>query len=313
MKKLLSMTLTLALILQIFTVNSIVTADAKVPTKEEIKGVWYLQYEDEGTQEYWSPEIFEILENGKFYRYDPLEKKSYIEEEKKQCDTYTYDETKGKLIFSFKDFQGNPNDEKQKWRFEKSAIEGIYKVYYDDEKKPTFLASKDYKLLGSQFKSYKKSVPYLKEKVDKNGFYIKNGVLKRYLGNKKTVKIPKKVKAIAAGAFERVPGYNNPKTKKIIVPGTCKTIKKEAFIFSGIKNIVLKEGVKTLGKRCFADTYWKKVYLPKSLKKIGSQILATEEGLTKTKIYVYRGSKADKYFKKNKNKPYGKYKIKYRK
>ena len=75
----------MANVLQLFVVNSAVGADTKAPTKEEIKGLWYLQYESEETMEYWSPEIFEILEKGKFYRYDPLESKAYIEDEKKQC------------------------------------------------------------------------------------------------------------------------------------------------------------------------------------------------------------------------------------
>lgn len=152
----------------------------------------------------------------------------------------------------------------------------------------------------------------LVKKADKNGFIIKNKVLIRYVGSKKTVKIPKKVKAIAGGAFEVVEGYP-AKTRTVIIPGTCKTIRAEAFVFSGLKKIVMKKGVRKLGKRCFADTYLKKIYFPKTVKKIGKQIMETEEGLQGTKIYVYKCSKAAKYFKKAKNKPYGRYKIKYRK
>ncbi len=148
-------------------------------------------------------------------------------------------------------------------------------------------------------------------KVDKNGFYIKKGVLIRYLGNKKKLTLPKKVKAIGEAAFEITDCYKGY-VKTLIIPKTCKTIKKEALIFSGIKKVVMKEGVKTLKKRCFADTYLKKVYFPKSVKKIGRSIMETEEGLQGTKIYVYKNSKAHKYFKKTKNQPYGNYKLKIR-
>ena len=145
--------------------------------------------------------------------------------------------------------------------------------------------------------------------VDKKGFYIKNGVLIRYLGNKKKLTLPKKVKAIGEAAFEITDHYKGY-VKTLIIPKTCKTIKKEALVFSGIKKVVMKEGVKTLKKRCFADTYLKKVYFPKSVKKIGKGIMDTEEGIQGTKIYVYKNSKAHKYFKKTKNQPYGNYKLK---
>ena len=148
-------------------------------------------------------------------------------------------------------------------------------------------------------------------KVDKKGFYIKKGVLIRYLGNKKKLTLPKKVKAIGEGAFEITDDYKGY-VKTLTIPKTCKTIKKEALIFSGIKKVVMKEGVKELKTRCFADTYITKIYFPKSVKKIGRGIMDTEEGLQGTKIYVYKNSKAHKYFKKTKNQPYGQYKLKLR-
>ena len=311
-KRLVATILTLAMIASVSFVAKPVKA-ASHPTSAEIQGKWYLQYVEEDVVDYWDPDIFEMFSNGKFYRYNPTDTKAFQKSCKNSCDTYTYDEKTGMLIFKMKKEFASQTEEDltQKWRFEQTATAGLYKVYSDKETKPTFFASKNYKQLASQFsKIYKKSIEYLKTKVDKKGFYIKKGTLIRYLGKKKTVKIPKKVKKIADGAFEIVPGYK-PKAKTVIVPGTCKTIKKNAFIFSGLKVLKMKEGVKKIEKYALSNTYWKKVYFPKSVKKIGRDIMATEEGLRNTKIYVKYNSKAHKYFKKSKNQPYGTYKLKF--
>lgn len=300
-KKMWALVLVLSLVMGV----GVIRTEASVLSTNDILGTWYLSvcFDDVGL-ETWDCEIMVLNKDGSYVRYSKYENKENQQTEKECCTTYTYDEKTSTLEIKFKD------GESSAFVVSKKA-DGLYYLTFKGTSKPYYMMSKNLSLLGKQFPSYKHSIEYAKTKADKNGFYVtKNGKLVRYIGKKKTVKIPKKVKRIGSGAFEDIPGYHH-EIKKVIVPKTCKTLDTEAFTFARIKTIVIKNGVKKIGKRCFADSYLKKLYIPKSVKKIGKRIMDTEEGLTGTKIYVVKNSKADKYFKKYS--PYGRYKIKYQK
>ena len=141
---------------------------------------------------------------------------------------------------------------------------------------------------------------------DSDGFCIKDGILYAYLGSAKEITIPADVKEIYPDALSGDFGHG-VNLEKVTVPGTVEKIDSEAFAFTEADYIYLKDGIQVLGDNVFMDSYIKEVHFPGSLTKIGQCILETEEGLWGTKIYVTKGSLAEKYFKAGM--PYGKAKL----
>lgn len=140
-----------------------------------------------------------------------------------------------------------------------------------------------------------------------NAFYIRNGVLLEYRGNRKKVVIPKSVSRIAGSAFETREKYPKDKIREIVVPGTVRKIDAEAFAFCYADKIVIEEGVKRIGKRAFMDSYIDEIHFPASVMKAGEGLMDTEEGLRDTKIYVKQGSYMEELIWKQD--PYGSYEI----
>ena len=103
---------------------------------------------------------------------------------------------------------------------------------------------------------------------DLNDFYIYNGRLSGYKGNKETVEIPINVTEIDSNSF-----YSNTKIKKIIIPNTVKIISKNAFDHClGLETVEIEDGVTKIDDYAF---YFCKelenITLPNSLKVIGSE------------------------------------------
>lgn len=97
-------------------------------------------------------------------------------------------------------------------------------------------------LLDSTKKATKKKSKKTDDTSDPD-FIIQNGVLRKYIGDKRNIVIPDGVKELADSVFSG---------------------------FSKIKSVVVPEGVKKIGRRCFENcTHLKNCYLPDSLEQIG--------------------------------------------
>ncbi len=142
-----------------------------------------------------------------------------------------------------------------------------------------------------------------------SSFYIRDGVLLEYRGNRKKVVVPDQVRRIRSGAFETNEKYPKDKIREIIVPGTVKKIDAEAFAFCYADKIVIEEGVEQIGRRAFMDSYIDEIHFPSSIRKAGVGLMETEEGLRDAKIYVHQGSYMEKVIRKQD--PYGSYEIQY--
>lgn len=131
---------------------------------------------------------------------------------------------------------------------------------------------------------------------DSEGFCIKNGELISYIGNKEEVIIPESVHIIKSNSFAG--DYNRAiYTKKVTIPGTVKTVEGNAFAFSRVKNVIIEEGVETIGG-LFMDTCPTYLDFPKSIKTVGGSMMSSEEICNgPLKIYLYKDSEMDKYFK----------------
>lgn len=96
-------------------------------------------------------------------------------------------------------------------------------------------------------------------KFEQNDDYL---VAKKYIGNKKTIKIPSfvdnlPVKKLADNLFYK------KQIKKVIIPDTIEEIGEFCFSESGIESVVLPSGIKSLLRATFADcTKLKEVVIP---------------------------------------------------
>lgn len=140
-------------------------------------------------------------------------------------------------------------------------------------------------------------------------FVIVNHELVAYRGNDAEVTIPDDVTVIKSSAFETSDDYPKDGIRKIIVPGTVKTIESEAFAFCYADIIIFEEGVESIGDSAFLDSYPEELTFPASIKTVGTRILETEEGLPGTKIHVVKGSVIDKAIQEQD--PYGHYTLVY--
>lgn len=103
---------------------------------------------------------------------------------------------------------------------------------------------------------------------DLNDFYIYNGRLSGYKGNKETVEIPINVTEIDSNSF-----YSNTKIKKIIIPNTVKIISKNAFDHClGLETVEIEDGVTEIDDGAFYFcSKLANITLPDSIKVIGSE------------------------------------------
>lgn len=98
-------------------------------------------------------------------------------------------------------------------------------------------------------------------------FLVENGVLRRYLGSRRSVTIPDGIAVIGKTAFLECINM-----EQVTIPGSVKTIDRDAFCACvNLKQAVLEEGVESLGEYAFcACRSLCRVSLPESLRTIGS-------------------------------------------
>ena len=138
---------------------------------------------------------------------------------------------------------------------------------------------------------------YYETLKDENGYVIIDGVLKRYFTNAKEIIIPGNV--IEVGSSLIVTELED--IDKVTIPGNVKKIGRSAFNETPVRCVIMEEGVEEIGEYAFTDSYWKKIYIPTSIKTIGEFAFRCSEANPDGKIYVKKGSYAEKYFAENSN------------
>ncbi|MBE5927393.1 MAG: hypothetical protein E7270_10570 [Lachnospiraceae bacterium] len=134
---------------------------------------------------------------------------------------------------------------------------------------------------------------YYETLKDENGYVIIDGVLKKYFTNDKEIVIPDNVTEIGSSLIVTELEYID----KVTIPGNVKKIDISAFNETLIKCVVIEEGVEEIGEYAFANTCPFEIYIPTSIKLIGDAAFMSSEGNHDGKIYVKKGSYAEKYFK----------------
>ena len=104
------------------------------------------------------------------------------------------------------------------------------------------------------------------EEYIRKNFVIKDGLLKKYIGNEKEVTIPSFVTTISIRAFA-----NCQHITSIVIPNTVTKIMQAAFTDCfNLTNVVISDSVKSIPTYAFADCKkLNSVVIPDSVKKIG--------------------------------------------
>ena len=92
---------------------------------------------------------------------------------------------------------------------------------------------------------------------------------------------------------------------KLTIPGNVKKIGIRAFNEIHLGCVIMEEGVEEIGDYAFAESYYTDIYIPESVKYIGECAFRCSEGNNNGKIYVKKGSYADKYLVQFKGNCYG--------
>ena len=253
----------------------------KCEDKETIYGKWFASSGGE----------IEVVVFEKDNRYYKIDEEYAFDKDYYDFKSYKYDEGKKLIIF--------PNDEESANVILKDNYMQLDYIEYDYTIK--LYRNRDKALKSDAY--YYTTDEFISKLRNENGFCIKDGVLYAYIGEEQEVTVPSNVEVIYHEAFAG--DYNRGvNLKKITVPGNVKKIMKNAFSFTSADKIFIQEGVEIIEEYAFMDAYIDEIRFPSSLKNIGTAILETEEGLDNAKIYVKKGSYAEKYFKENM--PYGK-------
>lgn len=167
---------------------------------------------------------------------------------------------------------------------------GLYIKYVDDES-----VRKLYEYRQDALEStdrYLTSDKYYETLKDENGYVIEGEVLIKFFTNDSEITVPKNVTEIGSSLIVT----NLEHIDKITIPGNVKKIGMSAFNETSTTYFILEEGVEEIGDYAFADSYWDEIYIPASVKEIGEFAFDCSEGNSEGKIYVKKGSYADKYF-----------------
>lgn len=167
---------------------------------------------------------------------------------------------------------------------------GLYIKYVDDKSE-----RKLYEYRQDALKStdrYLTSDKYYETLKDENGYVIEGEVLIKYFTNDSEITVPENITEIGSSLIVT----NLEHIDKITIPGNVKKIGMSAFNETSTRCFILEEGVEVIGDYAFADSYWDEIYIPTSVNAIGEFAFDCSEGNSKGKIYVKKGSYADKYF-----------------
>ncbi len=91
------------------------------------------------------------------------------------------------------------------------------------------------------------------EMTDEKGFFIANGVLLRYLGEARSVVIPKSVSTIGKGAFTAADSV-----EEVTIGANVRKIEEDAFRYSFVSNVIFEDpyAIEEIGEGAFALTPW---------------------------------------------------------
>ena len=167
---------------------------------------------------------------------------------------------------------------------------GLYIKYVDDESERKLYEYRQDALESTD--RYLTSDKYYETLKDENGYVIEGEVLIKYFTNDSEITVPKNVTEIGSSLIVT----NLEHIDKITIPGNVKKIGMSAFNETSIRSFVLEEGVEEIGDYAFADSYWDEIHIPASVEVIGEFAFDCSEGNSEGKIYVKKGSYADKYF-----------------
>ena len=147
-------------------------------------------------------------------------------------------------------------------------------------------AQKNYKL-------YDLNEKYDKSMADEDGFVITNGILKKYLGSKRKLILPKTILEVADFDSDNVYYFSS-----LVIPGNVKKIDDSAFQYLNTDELVLQEGIEEIGNEAFLDSDFVDIYLPSSITKIGTNAFGSKL-IERPTFHVVRGSFADNFIKNN--------------
>lgn len=143
------------------------------------------------------------------------------------------------------------------------------------------------------YKLYELNEKYDKSMADADGFVVVDGVLRKYLGNKRKLILPTTVREIAGFDSDNVYYFSS-----LVIPKNVLKIDDDAFQYLNSDEVVLEDGVVEIGAEAFLDSDFVDIYLPASITNIGANAFSSKI-IEKPTFHVVKGSMADNYLRNN--------------
>jgi len=184
-------------------------------------------------------------------------------------------------------------DEISIWSFDDEGK--FYHISEEDYGDDSIIFTSDKYVALESNEKYWTSNTYYETIKDKNGYVIEKDKLVKYFTNSNEILLPDTVneigKSVIVSELENI--------EKITIVGEIKKIGASAFCETSVDIFVIEEGVEEIGDYAFSDSYFYEIHIPNSVIKIGKKAFNCSEGNEESKIYVKKGSYAEKYFAEN--------------
>ena len=197
-------------------------------------------YNDEGEKEITVPEYIQFVDPGIFYKFRNLEKVTFKGLEILDTKTFEKCENLKTIVLEYSNVRIMKNAVKDC----SPELKVIIKGNPEDPVISTFAFPDETEILYEPIEQ----IDLVEVEIDPSEFEIKDGLLLKYKGNRRTVAIPESVQVIGLYAFDRV-----DEIRELFIPDSVVEIKRQA-IYSAcfLRKVTIGKGIKRINEKAFS-------------------------------------------------------------